>query len=80
MGKKKDKPIYVDDGRTIADMSSVEQGASRYFRNDLPSVGSFRDKWSTFWTAFKMMLLPTLVMCLGLAAMYGLMYFLFYWM
>ena len=74
---KKDKPVYVDDGRSIADMSNVDAGLGRFFRSDGPSTGTFRDRWQTFWAAFKMMLLPTLVFGGGLAVLYGILYLLF---
>ena len=57
MGKKKEKITYIDDGRTIADMSGVQRGMSKYVRTG-NSHSTFREKWGTFWGAFKMMLLP----------------------
>jgi len=80
VSKKKEKIEYVDDGRTLADMSGVQEGASRYFRNDTPSYSTFREKWATFWMAFKLMLMPTLVISLALGALYLTMYLLFKWM
>ena len=74
--KKKEKTIYVDDGRTIADMSGVDSGASKYF-SDTPSYSSFKEKWTTFWDAFCMMLLPTLVFGGFLALLFGIMWLLF---
>ena len=75
-GKKKEKVVYIDDGRTIADMSGVDRGASRFF-SDTPSYSSFKDKWLTFWDAFRMMLLPTLVFGGALALLFGIMWLLF---
>ncbi len=75
--KKKEKVIYVDDGRTIADMSNVKGGASKYFRNDTPSYSTGKEKWTTFFDAFRMMLLPTLVFGGAIALLYGIMYLLF---
>lgn len=74
---KKENVEYVDDGRTLADMSGVREGVSRYFRSGTPSYSSFRDKWCTFWAVFRMMLLPTLAISAGLAVLYGLLYLLF---
>ena len=54
---KKDKPTYVDDGRPLADMSGIDAGLGRFFRSEGPSTGSFRDRWDTYWSAFRMMLL-----------------------
>ena len=75
--KKKEKIVYVDDGRTIADMSGVQGGASKYFRDNGPSYSSFKDKWTTFFDAFRMMLLPTLVVGGAMALLFGLMWLLF---
>ena len=75
--KKKEKVVYVDDGRTIADMSNVKGGASKYFRNDTPSYSTGKEKWTTFFDAFRMMLLPTLVFGGALLVLYGIMYLLF---
>ena len=74
--KKKEKVIYVDDGRTIADMSGVDSGASKYFRNT-PSYSTGKEKWTTFFDAFRMMLLPTAVFGGALLVLFGLMYLLF---
>ena len=74
--KKKEKVVYIDDGRTIADMSGVDRGASRFF-DDTPSYSSFKDKWLTFWDAFRMMLLPTLVFGVALLVLFGIMWLLF---
>ena len=75
--KKKDKPIYIDDGSTIADMSGV--GRKRPFdvapsrANDKrKSSGhttkrssyrraSFKEQFNTYTQAVKMMFLPMLV-------------------
>ena len=74
--KKKEKVVYIDDGRTIADMSGIDRGASRFF-DDTPSYSSFKDKWLTFWDAFRMMLLPTLVFGGALLVLFGIMWLLF---
>ena len=56
--KKKEKIIYIDDGRTIADMSGIPQRAAWAKRG---TTSSFKEIWRTYWQATKMMLLPTLV-------------------
>lgn len=58
MGKNKEKITYIDDGRTIADMSDVKGGMD-WLRKGTTS--SFGDVWRTYWSAVRMMLLPTLV-------------------
>ena len=77
MGKKKEKITYIDDGRTLADMSGVNAGMGKYFRSEGLSYSTGKEKWSTFWMAFKMMLLPTLAFGGGLAVLYGIIYLLF---
>ena len=74
--QKKEKVVYVDDGRTIADMSGVQGGASKYFKST-PSYSTGKEKWTTFFDAFRMMLLPTAVFGGALLVLFGLMYLLF---
>ena len=66
--KKKEKIVYIDDGRTIADMSPVENsrrrdgGSERNQRREPPRPrASFREQLSTFFAAQRMMLGPMLV-------------------
>ena len=73
---KKEKITYIDDGRTIADMSGVQGGASKYFKGT-PSYSTGKEKWTTFFDAFRMMLLPTAVFGGALLVQFGLMYLLF---
>ena len=56
--QKKEKITYIDDGRTIADMSNVLGGASWTKRG---TSSSFRDIWRTYWSAVRMMIKPMLV-------------------
>lgn len=58
MGKKKEKVKYVDDGRTLADMSNVSGprlGGSHRPRPDAKEV------WKTYWSAVRMMVKPMLI-------------------
>ncbi len=55
--KKKEKVKYIDDGRTIADMSGVSGG--RRFESTAKS--SLKDQAKTFFAAMKMMFVPMLV-------------------
>ena len=54
---KKEKVTYIDDGRTIADMSGIS--GPRMGRRLGPSP-RFKDVWITYWTAVRMMILPML--------------------
>ncbi len=56
--KKKEKIVYIDDGRTVADMSSVT-GGSKFSKTSTSS--SLGDIWRTYWMATRMMLVPTLL-------------------
>ena len=62
MGKKKtkkEKIRYVDDGRSLADMSDVKGGMSSRLRGGTSS--HFSDIWKTYWSAVRMMFKPMLV-------------------
>lgn len=56
--RKKEKITYIDDGRSLADMSGVSGGMHFSKQN---TVSSFRAQWNTYWGAVKMMFLPMLV-------------------
>ena len=59
MGKeKKEKITYVDDGRTISDMTGIS-GSMDWLHKGTTS--SFKDIWKTYWTAVRMMIRPMLV-------------------
>lgn len=55
--KKKEKITYIDDGRTIADMSSIKGGLEMSKKHTHTDV---RGVLRTYWSATKMMFLPTL--------------------
>lgn len=74
--KKKEKVVYVDDGRTIADMSNVHSGP-RLSDNPYRPRPKFKDVWNTYWNAVKMMFTPMLVVVCGLIIIYMILYFLF---
>ena len=76
MGKKKkdtEKVVYYDDNSTIADMSNVTRLGQRKPKEKSPyprRQSTFKEKWGTFWSAFKMMLFPTLIALIALAILY----------
>ncbi len=55
---KKEKITYIDDGRTIADMSNLPPRAEWTKRG---TTSSFKEIWNTYWQATMMMLKPTLI-------------------
>jgi len=76
MGKKKEKITYVDDGRTLADMSAVP-GARLPRRANGSTRPTFKEVWTTYWGAVKMMFLPMLAFIGGLVVLYIILYSLF---
>ncbi|MBO5078298.1 MAG: hypothetical protein J6B67_01270 [Oscillospiraceae bacterium] len=75
MGKK-EKTTYVDDGRTLADMSGVS-GGFRLTRDPYRQGPKFKDAWSTYWSAVKKMFLPMLAVIGALVIIYAILYILF---
>ncbi len=74
--KKKEKVIYVDDGRTIADMSNVPGTRMNPGR----STGTAKDKWETYWNAVKRMFVPMLVVMVAICVIYMLIWLIFFLM
>lgn len=77
--KKKEKITYIDDGRTIADMSGLGRKPSTNDRYGYASrsVSTWKEKLQTFFDAMKMMFLPTLVMVGFLCVLFLILYFIF---
>lgn len=74
--KKKEKITYIDDGRSLADMSGVSGGFSWKKKS---TSSRARDIWRTYWNATKMMFLPMLVVIGFLIAAF-LITALFFWL
>ena len=79
--KKKEKIIYVDDGRTIADMSAVggkrsggEKGNKE--RRFTPPRATFKEQLETYFGAVKLMFLPMLAVLGIIALAFLILYFL----
>lgn len=77
MRKKKEKVTYIDDGRTIADMSGVSGGTGFSKRNPYQPRAGIKEQFQTFWNAMKMMLLPTLAFAGGLVLIFLLIWLIF---
>ena len=77
MGKKKEKITYVDDGRTIADMSNVTGGRGCFSRPKYVPGPSFKEAWKTYWNAVRMMFVPMLVTLLGIGVIYVIVWAIF---
>lgn len=76
--KKKEKVIYVDDGRTIADMSNVP--GTRLSRDAWRSNSTGKEKWETYWGAVKKMFVPMLVVIVAICVIYMLIWLFFFLM
>ena len=76
MGRKKDKVTYIDDGRTLADMS-VLPGSRLGRRNPSAPRPTFKEVWATYWGAVRMMFLPMLAFIGGICLLYIILYVLF---
>ena len=79
MAKKKEKIIWVDDGRTIADMSGVGPMRSIFpkepaERKPLKYRAPLREQLRTFFDAMGLMLLPTLAIIGMLLVVFLIMY------
>lgn len=75
---KKEKITYVDDGRTIADMSNVSN--NRYNRTKRGTTSSPKEIWRTYWSAVKMMVKPMLVTIGFICAVFLILSILFWLM
>ena len=75
MGKKKEKITYVDDGRTLADMSGVS--GPKFSRSKGQPGVRLKDAWATYWNTTKMMFLPMLAVIGAMLVLYVVMYLLF---
>ena len=76
--KKKEKVIYVDDGRTVADMSNVP--GTRLSRDAWRSNSTAKEKWQTYWDAVKRMFGPMMMVICGICIIYMILYFVFLFM
>ncbi len=79
MAKKKEKIHYVDDGRTVADMSGV--GGSRLPKRSggVPS-STWKERWQTYLGAVKMMLGPMLTVIVALVIIYMILWAVFFFL
>ena len=72
--KKKEKIIYYDDNSTLVDMSSVNRkGQPRPPREQKPR-STFREKWDTYWSAVRMMIIPMCITLLIIGALFGILF------
>ncbi len=77
MADKKKKVRYVDDGRTVADMSNVG-GARLPKRPKGTPSSSWKARKETYFDAVKLMLGPMLAVIVALGVIYMLLWLLFF--
>ena len=80
MGKKKEKVIYVDDGRTVADMSGVQRGFRLPERSAHTPRPKAKEVWKTYIAAVKMMFTPMLVVIGAILVIYMILSLVFWLM
>lgn len=78
MAKKKEKIVWIDDGRTIADMSGVPGGCKKTSNSSKPARyhAPLREQLRTFFDAIGFLLLPALSILGILAVAFLIVYFL----
>ena len=59
--KKKEKVIYYDDNSTIADMSNVTGMNKKTPTQQPKSSSTASEKWQTYWSAVRMMIVPMFI-------------------
>ena len=79
MGKK-EKITYIDDGRTVADMSGLDSARGFRKRNPYTPHPKFKEVWKTYWSAVRMMLVPMAVVVAAMAVIYLVMLLAFWLM
>lgn len=79
MAKKKEKIKYIDDGRTIADMSGLRTGP-RLGANPYRPPLKFREVLKTYFSAVKLMFMPMLVVVVGICVIYMVLYAVFFFL
>ena len=68
--QKKEKIRYIDDGRTIADMSGIRGVDKRY----TGPKGGFKAQTRTYWNAVKLMFVPMMVTIAIISAAFFIMW------
>ena len=82
--QKEQKPVYIDDGSTVFDMSGLDQTKKYNRKKSAPTQKSvpaaspsrWKDCLQTYWGAVKMMFLPMLVVIAIICVVFLLMYWL----
>ena len=73
--KKKEKIIYYDDNSTLVDMSNVTRSGKKEPPRPPKVHSTFYEKWITYWSAVKMMVIPMFIALFIIAVMYFIVMF-----
>ena len=68
--KKKEKVRYYDDNSTVTDMSRANPTGEQQKPPPPRKKSTAKEKWSTYWHAVKMMIIPLCIALLILGALY----------
>ena len=78
--KKKEKIIYVDDGSTVADMSSLSRGGTKATpmgKGKKPRA-TLKEQFKTYINACRHMIIPMLVTIGIISVAFGIMWLILY--
>ena len=76
--KKKNKVTYIDDGRTIVDMSGTQNKSPyKYDNYGGRRRASFKEQFQTYKQSVKMMFIPMLVTIAAISVIFLILYIVF---
>ena len=73
--KKKEKVKYIDDGRSLADMSAFRNGPKKDENGYVRPPSTAKDKWVTYWSAVRSMLIPMFITLGVITAIFVIAFF-----
>lgn len=74
---KKEKITYIDDGRSLADMSGLSSKKSSFSSSSYRPRSTLKEQFRTYIEACKMMFLPMLVVMGFICVLFLLLWFIF---
>ena len=75
--KKKNKVTYIDDGRTIVDMSGTQNKSPYSYDSYGRRRASFKEQFQTYKQSVKMMFIPMLVTIAAISVIFLILYIVF---
>lgn len=71
--QQKEKIVWYDDNSVISDMSAVSGRRGKSNVSEPKPRSTFKEKWNTYWSAVRMMLVPTAIVLGVIAVLYVVM-------